>query len=63
MLPLLAGAAMGAGGGSSSQSDSTSFLGGSTGGINFGGYKSTDQNTILLVAAVAIIALFVLGKK
>ncbi|MEN0037464.1 MAG: hypothetical protein AAGC78_10355 [Cellvibrio sp.] len=61
MYQQMAGAFMGSGGGG--QSDSTSFLGGSTGGINFGSYKSTDDKTLIIVGIVALAAVILLRKK
>jgi len=70
MWPAAMGAIGGAAGGGSSMSSGGSetssggtFGGGTLGGINFGQYKSTDQNTILVVAAIVFIALVVMGKK
>ncbi len=60
-------ASMSGGGGSGGSSSTTSsggpFSGGTLGGINFGQYKSTDQNTIMMVVAVVFVALIVMGKK
>ncbi len=53
----------GSGGSSHPTSSGGSFSGGTLGGINFGQYKSTDQNTIMMVVAVVFVALIVMGKK
>lgn len=60
---MLAALATAASGSSHSTASGGPFSGGSLGGINFGQYKSTDQNTIMLVVAVVFVALVVMGKK
>lgn len=56
---------MGAGGYSLSAANSSGgdFGGGTLGGINFSNYKATDQNTLMIFAAVLIVAFVIVGKK
>lgn len=62
-LGSVAGMAGGSSGGSNSTSSGGPFSGGTLGGINFGQYKSADQNTLLMVVAIVFVALVVMGKK
>lgn len=62
-LGSVAGLAGGSSGGSNSTSSGGPFSGGTLGGINFGQYKSADQNTLIMVVAIVFVALVVMGKK